>query len=171
MVSKPRVPRYFVNAFFALILPTRLFQIKRWLYRQTGVSVGHGVKINSECKIFGNGAIIIGDDTWIGIGVDFVVPAPAQIAIGMRCDIGPRVRFLCGSHLIGDTQRRAGKGITDNIFIGSGVWIGAGATLLPGAFLEDGVLVAAGAVVLRGRYPANALLAGNPASVHKIYEQ
>jgi len=163
------IPRYFINLLFLIILPTRLFNFKRWLYNAAGVKVGSDVKITSECKIFGNGKISIGDTTWIGIGAEFHVPAPAQVSIGRNCDIAPGVLFLCGSHLVGTASRRAGEGIVEDIQVGSGVWIGAGAMLLAGTCLEDGIVVAAGSVVTKGRYPANSLLAGNPARVKKIY--
>jgi len=162
--------RYFLNLFFLLALPTRLFGFKRWLVSQFGLSLGHGVNFTSECKIFGNGVVSIGDETWVGIGVQFHVPSPARITIGNNFDIAPGVVFLCGSHLIGNTSRRAGDGFVESIVVGSGVWIGAGAMLLPGVYLEDGIAVAAGSVVKKGRYAANSLLAGNPATVKKIYE-
>jgi carbonic anhydrase/acetyltransferase-like protein (isoleucine patch superfamily) len=44
------------------------------------------------------------------------------------------------------------------------VWIGLGATILPGARIGDGVIVGAGAVV-RGTVPPYAVVAGNPGRV------
>lgn len=52
-------------------------------------------------------------------------------------------------------------GFPDTV-IGHDVWIGRGATILPGARLGNGVIVGAGAVV-GGRVPAYAVVAGNPA--------
>jgi maltose O-acetyltransferase len=162
--------RYFINIFFLFIPPNRLYRFKHWLYTRVGLCLGPEVKITSQIKIFGNGKISIDDTSWIGIGAEFHVPAPAQVSIGRNCDIAPRVLFLCGSHLVGTASRRAGEGIVEDIQVGSGVWIGAGAILLAGTCLEDGIVVAAGSVVTKGRYPANSLLAGNPARVKKIYE-
>lgn len=164
------MPRFLVNLIFSIIFPTRLFGLKRWLFRIAGMRIGGGVKLNSECKVFGHGYVEIGADTWIGIGCEIHVPYPAKVVIGSRCDIAPRVLILCGSHLVGNHLRRAGLGTTEDILVGAGVWIGAGAMLLPGAVLGDGIVVAAGSVVLRGNYPANSLLAGNPAFVQKKYE-
>lgn len=48
---------------------------------------------------------------------------------------------------MGDASGRAGKGIVEDINVGSGVWIGAGSTLLPGVYLEDSIVVAAGSMV------------------------
>jgi maltose O-acetyltransferase len=170
MNSTRLVPRYFLNLISDIFLPTRAFGLKRWLFTRAGVSVGANVKITSESRIYGNGDILIGDNTWVGISTELHVPSPAQVSIGSNCDIAPGVRFLCGSHAVGPASRRAGEGTVENIWVGSGVWIGAGSMLLPGVCLEDGIVVAAGSVVTKGRYPANSLLAGNPARVKKIYE-
>jgi acetyltransferase-like isoleucine patch superfamily enzyme len=165
------IPRHLLNIFSLFILPTRLFGLKRWIYTRAGVKLGSSVKIGSECRIYGNGKIVIGDNSWLGIGVEFYVPVPAQVKIGSDCDIAPGVRFFCGSHSVGNTSRRAGRGILEDIHVGSGVWLGAGSMLLPGTYLENGIAVAAGSVVTKGRYPANSLLAVNPARVKKVYEQ
>lgn len=161
------IPRYLLNRFSDVIMPTRAFAFKRWLYARAGISVAEGVRITSEIQIFGNGAISIGKNTWVGVGAVLHVPIPAQISIGNNCDIAPGVKFFCGSHVVGSPSRRAGEGTVENIAVGTGVWIGAGSILLPGTYLDDGVVVAAGSVVLKGRYPANVLLAGNPAQVKK----
>ena len=51
------------------------------------------------------------------------------------------------------------------IHMGDDVWLGAGTTILKGVSLGDGCIVAAGSVVLRGDYPANSVVAGNPARI------
>lgn len=170
MYHKPTIPKYLVNLIAAIILPTRLFGFKRWLYRDAGVTVGVDVKITSECRIYGNGTISIGHGTWLARGTDFLVPVPAHVFTGERCDMSSRVRFLCETRLVGDASRRAGAGVVEDLYIGSGVWVGARSVLLPGAYLEDGIMEAAGSVVVKGRYFASSLLADSPAKVKKIYE-
>lgn len=48
--------------------------------------------------------------------------------------------------------------------IGSRVYIGHGAIILPGVIIEDNVLVAAGSVVTKS-VPSNMVVAGNPAKI------
>jgi len=56
---------------------------------------------------------------------------------------------------------------TKDTIIGHDVWIGTGATILPGARLGNGVIVGAGAVV-GGTVPDYAVVAGNRAEVVKM---
>ncbi|WP_373693888.1 hypothetical protein [Parafrankia sp. BMG5.11] len=78
--------------------------------------------------------------------------------------------FECGSHRVGSSSRRAGKGYSSSISVGEGTWVGARALILGGAELGPGSIVAAGAVVLAGTYPPNALLAGVPAKTVRILD-
>lgn len=164
-----KLPRYLLNLIFLVMPPTRLFEFKKFLTMLAGIRIASGVKINSECKFIGNGHIEIGDNTWVGIGAEFIVPECSTISIGSNCDIGPRVKFICGSHHIGNSERRAGIGISEDITIGSGVWIGAGTLILHGVNISDGTVVAAGSVLRKGSYPPNALIAGNPSIIKKYY--
>jgi maltose O-acetyltransferase len=48
--------------------------------------------------------------------------------------------------------------------IGSDVWIGGGAIVLPGVAIGDGAVIGAGSVVTRD-VPAGATVVGNPARI------
>jgi maltose O-acetyltransferase len=50
------------------------------------------------------------------------------------------------------------------IRIGSGVWIGGGAIVLPGVTIGDGAVIGAGSVVTRD-VPPETLAVGNPARI------
>lgn len=160
--------RWFVNCVVAVLPPTRCFDLKRFLWKRIGISVGHGTKINSGARVWGVGSVSVGHACWLGVNLTVIVPHGAHVTISSSVDIGPDVLIECGSHEIGGPDRRAGKGQATDVAIGSGTWIGCRATLLGGAKLGSGTIVAAGAVVLRGDYPENALLAGVPARVARI---
>ena len=65
----------------------------------------------------------------------------------------------------GSHEKRAGNSVFKPITVGSGCWIGADVTLLPGIRIADGCVIGAGAVVTKNTEP-DGLYAGNPA--HRI---
>ena len=71
-----------------------------------------------------------------------------------------------GNHASPSTSssRSAGWEAAKPIRIGSGVWIGGGAIVLPGVTIGDGCVVGAGSVVTRD-LPPGTLAAGNPARI------
>lgn len=106
--------------------------------------------------------------------------APERLRIGRFCQIADGVRIITASanhpmagistypfaifdHTrLGDYMDQI-TGLPDTV-IGHDVWIGDGATTLPGARIGSGVIVGAGAVV-GGVVPDYAVVAGNPARV------
>ena len=70
---------------------------------------------------------------------------------------------------MGGHNRRAGKGESYHIAVGSGVWIGARATLLLNTSVGDGSMIAACACVTK-YVPADTMVAGVPAKVMKEFE-
>lgn len=149
-------------ASFRLLPLTRCFQIRRWLLVHRGAEIGSGVRLAGGTKIVGKGALNIGEDTWVGpYGLFFTHP-DAPIQIGARCDIAPEVCFVTGTHVLGDSRQRAGKGLVSPIRIGNGCWLGARVTVLAGVTIGDGAIVAAGAVVA-GDVEPNTLVGGVPA--------
>lgn len=159
-----------INLLFFILPLTRLFAFKAFLLRHCGIEIGSAACVTGGMRIYGHGRLSIGANSWLGIGCRFYIPVGSSVVIGDRCDIAPEVKFVCGSHRIGTAERRAGEGFADDIVVGAGSWIGVGSTLLAGVRIGEGSVVAAGAVVTPGRYPANALLAGVPAKVVKIYD-
>lgn len=106
-------------------------------------TIGANVFINQGCHFMDMGGITIGDDVMIG----------------------PKVNLVSSGHPVSPAERRNGI-VAKPITIGTNVWIGAAATILPGVTIGDNAVVAAGAVVSRD-VPANTLAAGVPARVLK----
>lgn len=123
--------------------------------------------MNAAVRVYGH-FLEIGEETWIGSEVVFWTGPRGPIIIGGRCDVGPAVYFVSGSHDIGGEARRAGRGRADRIEVGDGCWIGCRATILGGAVIGRGCVIASGAVVKSGIYAANLLLAGVPAEEKRL---
>ncbi|GAB3765694.1 sugar O-acetyltransferase [Ramlibacter monticola] len=85
------------------------------------------------------------------------------IRIGAHTLVGPAVQIYTPLHPFDAALRRRqeyGKPVT----IGSDVWIGGGAIILPGVRIGDRTVIGAGSVVTRD-LPADVFAAGNPCRV------
>ncbi|HEV2474158.1 MAG TPA: DapH/DapD/GlmU-related protein, partial [Chthonomonadales bacterium] len=71
----------------------------------------------------------------------------AGIEIEDRAALGHHVVLITATHKMECAARRCGAPEARPIRIGSGAWIGARATVLPGVTVGHGSVVAAGAVV------------------------
>lgn len=140
----------------------RYWEVKRKLLNSIGHEIGENTKVVGPVRIYGK--LKTGKNVWLG--TNFTLHGLGQVQIGDCCDIAPDVTCLTGSHEIGDYSRRAGTGITNNISIGNGCWIGARSTIVGGAEIEDGCVVAAGACVVNSA-PADTLIGGVPGKVIK----
>lgn len=146
-----------LNSLFASpIVPPRA---RSMALRTYGMSIGDHVYV-SPGVWFGSKRISLGTGTFVNYGCRF--NTSAQVSIGPACAIGMDVLFITASHHIGPPTRRAGKETTAAITIGSGVWIGARAVILPGVTIGDGVVIASGAVV-RHDCDSDGLYGGVPA--------
>lgn len=104
------------------------------------VKFGKNVFINRLCQFhigYSDAHITIGDSVWIGMDVS----------------------FICPTHEIGGEKQRAGKSEYRNITVGTGTWIGARSTILPGVNIGEGAIIAAGSVVTKS-VPTNELWGG-----------
>jgi maltose O-acetyltransferase len=158
--------RHLVNLFLWALPPTRLFSFRRACLRAAGVTLGEGTCVCGRGWIYGRGKVEIGAGSWLSPGAVIFSHLEAPVRIGARCDIGPGVTFVTGSHEIGDASRRAGKGTALPVTVGDGCWIGAGALVLGGVEIGASSVVAAGAVVTRD-VAESTLAAGVPAMPKK----
>ena len=160
---------YVVFMVMSLIPPTRAFALKRALLRWAGADVGKNVRIVSSARFYLGGKLSIGDDTWIGHEV-LIVGGEADVAIGARVNIAPRVTLVTGSHeLFTSPTSAAGAGQSKQIVIRDGVWIGCGVTIIGGTTLGTCCVVGAGALVNQS-VESKTLVAGVPARFVKRFE-
>jgi maltose O-acetyltransferase len=73
----------------------------------------------------------------------------ANITIGNDVLLGPGVHIYTVDHPRDASQRTKGICTAEPVVIGSGVWIGGGAKILPGVKIGDNVIVPANTVVSR----------------------
>ncbi|HNC82894.1 MAG TPA: DapH/DapD/GlmU-related protein, partial [Nitrospira sp.] len=78
--------------------------------------------------------------------------------------VGPAVQLYTAQHPLEAEIRRSGLESARPIRIGSDVWIGGGAVILPGVTIGDRSVVGAGSVVVHS-VPADCVAVGNPARV------
>lgn len=105
--------------------------------------------------------IVFGDRNFVNQGCMFM--DFGGIHIGDRVMIGPRVSLITAGHPV-ELQERRQFITAEPITIGSNVWIGAGATILPGVTIGDKAVIAAGAIVTKD-VPKSCLVAGVAARV------
>lgn len=112
------------------------------LYSDFGknITLGKRIFINSGCKFQDQGGVTIGDDCLIGHSV-MIATLNHDLSPSRRADMHPAP-----------------------VVIGSNVWIGSNATILPGVTIGDNAVVAAASVVTKD-VPANAIVVGSPARV------
>lgn len=151
-----------VNIFFS---GTHFWRIKRILLLCCGAKIGKGTKIVGP--LYFNSKLTIGKDCWIGRNLE--INGNGEVIIGDNCDFGPNVTLLTGSHLIGDSSRRAGANKTLTIKIGSGVWVGARVTVLGNSIIGDGCVVGCCSLINKN-VPDNILVAGVPAKTIRFLD-
>jgi maltose O-acetyltransferase len=152
---------------------------KAWLVRYNAalaepVSVRHAL-LRERLAHVGADAVIrppfhcdYGYNIHLGDGVflnfNCVILDVVEVAIGDRTQIGPAVQIYAADHPRDAATRRTGLEFGRPVRIGSDVWIGGGAIILPGVSIGDGAVVGAGSVVTRDVGPGQ-IVTGNPARV------
>ena len=113
--------------------------------RKLGYKVGEQVYFPSD--------LIIGQN---------LVDDKAQLEIGNRVSIGPRVTILPMEHANASRVRSAMKVREGGVLIKDDVWIGAGVIILSGVTIGECSVIGAGAVVTKDVEPYT-IVAGVPA--------
>jgi maltose O-acetyltransferase len=90
------------------------------------------------------------------------------VTIGDSTLFGPAVQIYTATHPMDAAQRRS-KEYGKPVEIGSDVWVGGGAIILPGVRIGSRAVIGAGSVVTRD-VPEGVFAAGNPCRVVRQIE-
>lgn len=112
----------------------------------TNIELGERVFFNFNCVVLDVCRVVIGDYTLFG----------------------PAVQIYTASHPL-EAARRRGKEFGKPVEIGSDVWVGGGALILPGVRIGARAVIGAGSVVTRD-IPEGVFAAGNPCRVIREIE-
>src|SRR3982751_3106556 len=104
--------------------------------------------------------IRLGDEVFLNFNC--VILDVVEVVIGDRTQIGPATQIYAADHPRDAETRRTGLEFGRPVRIGSDVWIGGGAIILPGVTIGDGALIGAGSVVTRD-VGTGVTVMGNPA--------
>jgi len=107
----------------------------------------------------------LGERVFVNQGCTFLDYAGIRLA--ERVMVAPKVTFITVGHPV-DTEDRRVWLTGGPIDVGENVWIGAGATILPGVSIGADSVIAAGAIVAED-VPARSLVTGTKASVRRTW--
>lgn len=161
---KRKTVLFIINSFLST---TRYFVIKRVLLNFSGISVGKGSKIVGPIYIGTVAQLTIGEDSWIGSGLN--IYGNGIVKIGDKCDLAPDIGFITGSHEIGNIDRRAGLGVTYEIEVQNGCWVGARSTIMGNVTIFESSIIGTCSLVNKNVIE-NTIVTGIPAKVIKVLE-
>lgn len=131
--------------------------IRNSIFRLGGVKIGRGSTIHVGCRFYQPNNVQIGEDT--SVGDRCFLDGRAKLTIGSHASIASQVMIFNSKHDINDEWFSPVDG---PVHIGSYVFVGPRAIILPDVTIGDGAIVAAGAVVTKD-VPAGAIVGGVPA--------
>jgi maltose O-acetyltransferase len=138
---------------------------RRALLVERFAAVGEGCVIRPPFHCDYGYNIRLGRNVFLNFGC--VILDVVEVTIGDTTQIGPKVQILTADHPRDPEPRKQGLEYGRPIRIGSNVWIGGGAILLPGIVVGDDAIIGSGAVVTRDVAPG-ATVMGNPARAKQL---
>lgn len=130
-------------------------------------AAGEGVWIEPPFRCDYGDNIHLGDRVYFNFNC--VVLDPAEVTVGSDVLFGPGVQLITATHPLDAATRRTWRESARPVAIGSDVWVGAGALVLPGVRIGSRTVIGAGSVVTRD-VPGGVLAAGNPCRVIRPLE-
>jgi maltose O-acetyltransferase len=152
--------RQFLSTSSAIKLPHVVVFLRRVYWRSRLGRLGHDCCIYPHVVIHSPKSVIIGDHVSIA---EFVhIWGYGKVSIGNGVMIASHCRITSQTHNVDIATRR--ENVVKPVNIGDNVWVGGGATILPGVTIGGNSVIAAGSVVTHN-IPANAVAMGAPARV------
>ncbi len=149
-------------------------------YPKAKLSIGENVSINSSflsnmIGLYQRTIIVARDEAFVSIGNDCgisgaTIYARKEITIGDHVLVGANTKIFDNDFHPLDAEARNANDFSKleckPVRIGNNVFIGCNCIILKGTTLGDNCIVGAGSVV-HGTFPANSVIAGNPAKIIK----
>lgn len=127
------------------------------------------VKFNGKgIKFYGEGQIVIEENTYIGEFSYLQSTEKCSIKIGKNCAISHNVKIYTSSYIANqdfDIIPRATY--SESVIIGNGVWIGVNVLINPGISIGNNSVIGANSVVTKN-IPDNSICGGVPAKIIKL---
>jgi acetyltransferase-like isoleucine patch superfamily enzyme len=155
----------------------RLFDRRVWHNTVARSAKLNSARLGGNCYVCSE-AVLIGD---VSLGAYTLIGSQnylvgGSIRVGRYCQFAPEVAVYAIGHCLTVPSIYTGPGIgrgslralmpSEPVEIGNDVWLGHGATVLPGVHVGTGAVVGAGSVVTKSVSPY-AIVGGNPARLLK----
>ena len=137
-------------------------QLRHEILGQLFGHIGEKIEVEPPLRCDYGFNIRVGENFYANFGL--VVLDCAEVIIGDNVLLGPNVQLYAASHPLEPEVRATLEELAAPVRIGSNVWIGGSAIVLPGVSIGDNTTIGAGSVVTRD-IPANVVAVGNPCRV------
>lgn len=159
-----------MNYLFEKIL-NGIFHIFRYKYYKKKYNLPKDFRFNGYfIKIYGDGEIIIGNNSYISFFSHITLGKGTKVEIGSNVSIAHNTRIYTTSidtqEFIVKKNRIEKKG---NVKIGNNVLIGTNVYINPGVIIGDNVIVGANSVITKN-IESNRIVGGVPARTLKVYD-
>jgi maltose O-acetyltransferase len=124
--------------------------------------IGRGTSVRPPFACDYGYNVLVGDNVFVNFNAVILDRAPVMIGDGTQ--IAPGVQLLAADHPRDPDLRRDLLELARPVSIGSNVWIGAVAIVLPGVSVGDDSIIGAGSVVTRD-IPEGVVAVGTPCRV------